>query len=367
MLLNGIKVLDLTKLLPGPICTMHLADMGADVIKIEEIKTGDNARTIPALFLAINRNKRSIALDLTKKEGKDLFLKLSSNADVIVEGFRPGVVSKLGIDYETIKKINPKIVYCSISAYGQTGPYREKAGHDLNFCSYTGLIKKTIPNFQIADIVGGSLNAAMGILAALVYQKTSGQGQYIDVSMMDGTLAHCVGVLCDDGLSMLTGDLPCYNIYETADGRHIALAALEFKFWKNFCKAMKRDDLLSKHMVSGKDTKIIYDELSAIFKTKTLKDWQEYFKDVDCCISPVLLFQEILTNEQVLARDMIITQKKSSGNKTTQFSLPLKFDKFKFQVKRSAPTLGEHTEEVLSGLGYLKNQIVELKSRGVIA
>lgn len=381
--LSGIKVLDLSRLLPGPLCTLYLADMGAEVLKIEDTDKGDYCRFVPpiqkinsSLFLALNRNKSSMILDLTKEEGKKIFLKLSKSSDVIIESFRPGVVKKLGIDYEIIKKENPKIIYCSISAYGQTGPYSKKAGHDLNFCSYSGIIKQqadkgekpSIPRFQIADVVGGAFNALTGILAALVYQKTTRCGQYIDVSIMDGTLANYVTGLSElissknniSNIDLLTGATPCYNLYETSDKRYLALAAIELKFWKRLCEAVSRDDLIPYHMVSGKKSKKIYKELSLIFKTKTLKEWMDYFKNIDCCISPVLTVQESVNNEQVKSRNMIITKKHPLEGNVTQFNLPLKFSSFEFKVEKSAPMHGEHTKKILSGLGYSKKEIEDL-------
>ena len=381
--LQQIKILDLTRLLPGPMCTLHLADMGADVIKIEEPVSGDYARSIPPLqkdnssfFLAANRNKRSITLDLTKPEGKKIFLKLSESADVIVESFRPGVVSKLGIDYEVIKNINPKIIYCSITGYGQTGPYRDKAGHDINYCSYTGVIKPgkngkrpSIPNFQISDIVGGTLDAAMAILAALVYQKTIGKGQYIDISIMDGVLAHSVTALASlsypDG-DMLTGGLPCYTVYETADSRFIALGALEFKFWKLFCETVKRDDLISSHLVFGKEAEKIQENVAGIFKANTLAYWMELFKEVDCCISPVLSFKESLKNEQVMARNMIFNEEHPAEGNVVQFGLPVKSSEYHFSIQKPAPLLGEHTEEVLISAGYSTQEIDDFRTKKII-
>ncbi|MFH1320275.1 MAG: CaiB/BaiF CoA-transferase family protein [Bacteroidota bacterium] len=403
--LHGIKILDLTRLLPGPICTLHLADMGANVMKIEDVKMGDYARFVPplqkknsAFFLAVNRNKRSLTLDLSKKEGRELFIKLSETADVIVESFRPGVVKKLGIDYETIKKVNPKIIYCSITGYGQTGPYKDKAGHDLNYCSYAGIIKKetvypegvpcragggrgtkdhkpSIPNFQIADIVGGSLNAVMGILAAIVQQKTTGEGQYIDVSIFDGILAHSATALSHlksieniglDTSEMLSGALHCYNIYETKDSRHIVIAALEFKFWQRFCEAVERDDLVSMHMVMGEESEKVFRELETLFKTKTLAKWIEHFKDVDCCISPVLSLEEATKNEHVRARNIVITEEHPVEGNVIQFGLPLKFSNFEFEVEKHAPQHGEHTEEVLVELGYSTSEIEELRKENII-
>ncbi|MBI2995704.1 MAG: CoA transferase [Candidatus Melainabacteria bacterium] len=384
-LLNGIKVLDLSRLLPGPMCTLHLADMGAEVIKIEEPKKGDYSRFIPPIqkinsnfFLALNRNKYSMTLDLTKEEGKNIFLKLLKTTDVVIESFRPGVTKKLGIDYSVVKKENPKVVYCSITGYGQTGPYRDKAGHDLNYCSYLGIIREpSIPGFQIADIVGGALNATMGILAALVYKKTTGQGQYLDVSMMDGTLAHQATELSslrslnekDENISntdLLTGKVPCYNIYKTADERFLAIAAIELKFWRIFCETINRKDLIPHHMVTGDKAAKVKDELTKIFKTKTLNEWIEYFKNVDCCVSPVLTFKEAVINEQIKARNMFLTEEHPIEGKVTQFGFPIKFSDFNFDIEKHAPMLGEDTEKMLKGLGYSDDEIKNLKLEGVI-
>ncbi|MDP1745053.1 MAG: CaiB/BaiF CoA-transferase family protein [Bacteroidota bacterium] len=379
--LTGVKILDLTRLLPGPMCTLHLADMGADVLKIEELSIGDYARLMPPMqnknsvfFHAVNRNKRSIAIDLTKEEGRLLFLKLSETADIIVESFRPGVVNKLGIDYETLKKNNPKLIYCSITGYGQTGPYRDKAGHDINYCAYTGVLDRKeeqpfIPNFQIADVVGGSLNAAMGILAALVQQKMTGEGQYIDVSIMDGILAHATTALAqvDHGEhGFLTGALPCYSIYETSDKKFMALGALEFKFWERFCKAIDRADLVIFHMVAEEQAQKVFAEVSAIFESNTQQFWIDKFKDIDCCVSPILTLKESLDNEQVKARNMIQIKNYPDEGEVLQFGLPLKFSSFQFEVEMPAPLLGEHTEQELLAIGYSKIEIEQLRKTKII-
>lgn len=379
--LTGIKILDLTRLLPGPMCTLHLADMGADVLKIEELSVGDYARLIPPMqnknsvfFHAINRNKRSVAIDLTKEEGRKLFLKLSEKADVVVESFRPGVVNKLGIDYDTLKKINPKLIYCSITGYGQTGPYRDKAGHDINFCAYSGVLERKgefpiIPDFQMSDIVGGSLNAAMGILAALVQQKMTGEGQYIDVSIMDGLVAHTTTALAQVNhgeKSFLTGDLPCYSIYETSDKKYMALGAMEFKFWERFCKAIDRDDLLLFQMVVDEEAQRVYNEIATIFKSNTKEFWTVKFKDIDCCVSPVLSLKETLNNEQMKARNMVEIKNYPGEGEVLQFALPLKFSSFEFEIEMPAPLLGEHTEQELMSIGYTKNEIKHLRNTKII-
>lgn len=379
--LTGIKILDLTRLLPGPMCTLHLADMGADVIKIEELSIGDYARLMPPMqhknstfFHAVNRNKRSVAIDLTKEEGSQLFLKLSETADVVIESFRPGVVNKLGINYDTLKKNNPKLIYCSITGYGQTGPYRDKAGHDINYCAYAGVLDRkeeqpSIPNFQIADVVGGSLNAAMGILAALVQQKTTGEGQYIDVAIMDGLIAHATTALAQVNHGehgFLTGALPCYSIYETSDKKFMALGALEFKFWERFCKAIDKSHLLPYHMATEAEAQKVFTEISIIFKSNTQQYWAKKFEDIDCCVSPILSLKEAMNNQQVKARHMVEKINHPEEGEITQFSLPLKFNSFQFEIEMPAPLLGEHTQQELLAIGFSEIEIKKLRASKII-
>ncbi len=330
--LDGIRVLDLTRLLPGALCTLHLADMGADVIKIEDPWQGDYGRSMGTTnkatspyFLVMNRNKRGLKLDLKQVLGRQAFFDLARDADVVIESFRPGVVDKLGIGYEAVRALNPHIVYCSISGYGQTGPYRERAGHDLNYCAYAGITDQigqrgaapAVPNFQIADLAGGSLSAAMGILAALLDAQRTGNGRYIDVSMTDCALAHSViplaalatdGEVQPRGADTLSGGLPCYGVYATSDGRYMALGALEKKFWQRFCEKIERPDLISEHLVSGAEADRVHAEVAAIFGSNTQDHWTKTFADVDCCVAPVLTLTESMENEQLQARKMFVTQ-----------------------------------------------------------
>ena len=388
--LSNITILDLTRLLPGPMCTLHLADLGADVIKIEEPSIGDYARVVPPFqkklskfFLAINRNKRSVTLDVKKEKGKKIFLELAKNADVIVESFRPGIMDKLGIGYNEIQSINPRIVFCSITGYGQTGPYSHLAGHDLNFLAYTGALKTgpksneapAIPNIQIGDLIGGTASAAMSIMAALIQQKTQGVGQYLDVSIMDGLLSHSVIGVSNinskeifglDLSDLLTGLLHCYQLYPTKDGRYMALAALEYKFWERFCNALSREDLISRHLDRGEESNEVYDILVSIFKDKTMLEWVEFFKDVDCCLSPVLTIEEALDQSQVQDRGLIVDHFHEQEGLVSQFVFPVKFSKTKFEVYQSAPLLGEHNDFIFGELGYSKDEIMNLNKEGVI-
>lgn len=388
--LAGIRVLDLTRLLPGSMCTLHLADMGADVIKIEDPWQGDYGRTMGSRrkttslrFLMINRNKRSVKLDLKQPQGREVFLRLASDADVVVESFRPGVVDRLGIGYEQVRAANPRIVYCSISGYGQTGPYREKAGHDLNYCAYTGVSDQigprggapVVPNFQIADLAGGSLSAAMAILAALVEVQRTGDGRYIDVSMSDCTLAHSVSALMTHaetgaarprGEDLLSGALPCYAIYATSDNRYMALGALEEKFWRLFCETVNRADLIDKHWVDGEMADTVRTQVAETFASNTQAHWTELFADVDCCVTPVLSLDESMNNVQLRAREIFVIAEHPSEGPVPQFAFPVRFSDFAFTVERHAPMHGEHTREILAESGYSDPQIEDLKAAGVI-
>jgi crotonobetainyl-CoA:carnitine CoA-transferase CaiB-like acyl-CoA transferase len=384
--LSGIRVLDLTRLLPGPVCTLHLADLGADVIKIEDTGAGDYARTLGAapgkaapVFAAINRNKRALRLDLKQSEGVDIFLTLVRNADAVVEGFRPGVVDRLGIGYADCCAINPRIVYCAISGYGQTGPYRDLAGHDVNYCGYAGLVDQigvvnadpAIPNLQIADILGGAVVPAMGILAALLDAQRSGKGRHVDVAMTEGVLVHNLQALAavaatgkthPRGADFLSGREPCYSVYRTADGRYMAVGALEWKFWERVCDVLERPDLKDCHWGKRtRDAKWGKDQTAAVFASKPQAYWIDKFAAADCCVTPVLALEESIADPQIVARGMV-----SRAGGTLQFTPPLKMSEYEFSVERPAPDAGQHTEEILRDAGYASADISRLRAAGVI-
>ncbi len=380
--LAGIRVLDLTRLLPGPMCTQHLADFGAAVIKIEDTGAGDYARTLgpmrgdtSVLFELVNRNKRGIRLDLKKPEGLAVLLRLAKDADILVEGFRPGVMDKLGAGYAALSTVNPRIVYCSITGYGQDGPYAQRAGHDINYIGYAGVGDQigaaggppVLPNFQIADLLGGALVPAMGILAALVDARTSGRGRHVDVAMADAVLAHAVFPLLDTlaagstpprGSTMLAGELPCYGYYATRDGRYMAVGALEAKFWETLCDALGCPELKPQHLVYGDAAAPVKARLAAIFATRTQSEWTAHFAGIDCCVSPVLTMQEALENEQFLARGMI-----GSG---PSFAQPVKLGT-NDAPDRPVPAPGEHTDAVLGEAGFSVSEIALLRACGAIA
>jgi crotonobetainyl-CoA:carnitine CoA-transferase CaiB-like acyl-CoA transferase len=388
--LDGVRVLDLTRLLPGPLCSLHLADMGADVIKIEDPGAGDYARLRSAddkaglapVFAQINRNKRSLKLDLKQTAGVRTFMDLAAESQVVIEGFRPGVVSKLGVDYARVRERNPAIVYCAISGYGQTGPLRDVAGHDINYCGYAGVLHQcgarggppAVPNFQIADLLGGTLSAAMGILAALLGAQRSGSGRYVDVSMTDCSLAHnvvpfaraaCEGEARPRGQDALSGGLPCYGVYQTSDGGYMALGALEAKFWRAFCEAVARPDLIEHHMVSGETADRVRAEVAEIFKSSSREDWSRRLAGADCCASPVLSPSEARQHPHLRERGMFVTAN-GAGPACGELAFPLHMSDFDFEIARPAPGHGEHSREILEEIGYQADRIGELQDKGVI-
>ena len=376
--LAGIRILDLTRLLPGPVATLHLADLGAEVIKIEDPQVGDYARTLgtgqgedSAYFRMINRNKQGLRLDMKKPEGVEVFMRLAREADVIIESFRPGVMDKLGVGYAAIAAVNPKIAYCSISGYGQDGPYKDLAGHDINYLGYAGVLDQigsaggnpAIPNFQIADLLGGALTAAMGILAAVIEAQRTGQGRYIDVSMTESVLAHTyfsmlrlndAGQSAPRGTDLLSGGLPCYATYRCADGKHMAVGALEGKFWKTACEVLGHPDWLKRQWDAS-----LRGELAELFATRPRDEWASLFAAVDCCITPILSPEEALANEQILARKMVVQE-----DGLTQFAPPLKMSGFEFSIRQAAPKSGEHNAAILAAAGYSTAEIQRLESTG---
>jgi len=387
--LSGIRVLDLSRLLPGPYCSMMLADLGAEIVKIEEPGRGDYLREFPpkinkeaAFFLSVNRNKKSMTLNLKHERGKKVFLDLVKKADVVLEGFRPGVMDKMGIGYKVLEETNPNIVVCSISGYGQDGPYATRAGHDLNYLSIGGVTgftgtkdgKPIILGVQIADIGGGGMLAAFCILAALIAREKMGRGQYIDVSMMDGVLPWVslyLGKYFADGKNprpsseQLTGRYACYNIYKTRDDRYMSLGAVEPQFWSAFCKAVNREDLIKTQYNSALADSVIA-EVENIFIQKTRQEWIEFFKEVDCLCEAVNNFEEVLSHPQVMHRNMIVEMQHSTEGKILMVNFPGKFSKTPSEIKFPPPMLGQHTNEILRELGMTQAEIDELANENIV-
>ena len=371
MLLKGLKALYLSTLLPGPMCSLFLADLGADVVKIESLN-GDAMRRFQnetgksPYFNALNRNKKSIALNLKTDEGKKIFMKLARNADVIIEGFRPGKVESLGVGYRQIRKVNQKIVYCSITGYGQKGAYRNKAGHDLNYAALSGMLdviseKPFVAGVQIAD-VGSGLIAAFAIMAALFNREKHSKGEYIDIAVLDSSLSLINIHIAHRSVSpnkntVLSGSMPCYNIYETKDSKFVSIGAIEQKFWESFCSLIGKKDLLAKQFDG---TVEVMKEMKPIFKSRTLKEWVEANNRHDFCCEPVKKIGDIVNDSYFMSRKMLVEL-----DGIMQAGLPVVFSSLKKIGYSRAPSLGRHTFQILKSIGYTDGQIAKLKSNGV--
>jgi alpha-methylacyl-CoA racemase len=394
--LSDVRVLDLSRLLPGGFCSQLLADFGADVVKVEDTSMGDYVRWAPpyygdqeqqslgtrsALYLSLNRNKRSIRLDLKADGGRDALLRLVRDYDVVLESFRPGVLDRLGVGYERMREENPALVYCAITGYGQTGPYTQRAGHDMNYLGLIGLLGLTgepdgrpIQSAgQIADLGGGALMAAFGILAALHEARRSGQGQLVDVSMADGALSWLAMVagayLCDGevprrGDGQLTGRFVCYLPYEAADG-YVTMGALEPQFWARFCNGVERADLIEKQFErNGSEA---WTEIAGIFRSKTRAEWRAFNDEHDAMIEPVLDLDEALGSELVRAREMVLEWEQPEIGRVRELGVPVKLSRTPGTVHAPAPALGEHTREVLGEAGLSEREIEALFESGAAA
>ncbi len=386
--LQGIRVLDLSRLLPGPFCSLILADLGAEIIKVEDPAGGDYARWLPPLknetgiyFLALNRNKKSITLNLRVSKGVELFKKLAQTADIVLEGFRPGVLDRLGIGYPILEKLNPKIIFCSITGYGQKGPHSALAGHDLNYIALSGVLGLTgktpddiaIPGAQIADVGGGSLFGAVTLLAALIERQKNGKGRHLDISMTDGAFSfltmHLVRYLMEQqslrpARLPLNGAWPCYRPYKTKDGKFVALGAIEPKFWEQFCKAVEREDLKSE---GYSEVPHILSEVEKIFAQKTREEWVKLGARFDFCCTPVYQDEEIVQNPHVKARNLIFELEHPTEGKIPQIRMPFNFSDPSIKRRDSPPpALGEHNQEILKGLGLSPQEVTDLKKEGVL-
>lgn len=388
--LNNLKMLDLSRLLPGPYCSLLLADLGMEVLKVEDPEQGDYMRLMGpirkkegAYFLTLNRNKKSMILNLKAKEGKEVFYKLIETYDIVLEGFRPGVMERLGIGYQELRKRNPRVILCSLSGYGQDGPYRDRSGHDINYIGLGGILELTgtketgplIPGVQIADIGAGAMMAAISILAAVVHRNKTGEGQHLDIAMHDGVVSwlsiHAGKYLTDQilpqrGEMHLSGRYACYQVYPTKDGRYMSLGALEPKFWKNFCDAVGKKDLIPKQFIEGDERVRIIQEIKDLFRTRTQKEWTDFFKEVDACCEPILTLDEVFQNPHVLHRKMLIEYDHPVEGKVRQVGNPIKSSLFPLETPTPSPQWGEHTLEVLKEIGYSDEEIQRLKETKVI-
>jgi len=388
--LQGVKVLDFTSLLPGPFATLYLADMGATVLRVTSGTRPDpiesRAPFIPqtrlsGLWAYLGRGKQSINLNLKDPRAIKIVQQLIGEYDVLIEQYRPGVMAKLGLDYDSLKEINPALIYCSLTGYGQSGPLSQRAGHDINYLSMAGLMaysgrKATGPSLmgmQIADIASGSLNSVIAILAAVINRKTTGEGQYLDISMTDGVIAFHIlpaaeyltaGIEPDRESGRLNGGI-LYDFYETKDGRYMSVGSLEPQFAAAFFKAIGRPDLIPEG-IGPKEIDRVKAEVRDIFKSKTRDEWEEVFRDVDACVEPVLSFAETMTSEHVQARRMVIDVPLADGGTTRQIANPIKFSKTTQAYTCAGVPSGVHTKEILLRLGYTEEQYGRFKEEGVI-
>jgi alpha-methylacyl-CoA racemase len=393
--LEGLKVLDLTRLLPGGFCSLLLADFGADVIKVEDTGLGDYVRWSPpyyegaeqtarsALFLALNRGKRSIRVDLKQERGREVLLRLVREADVLLESFRPGVMDRLGVGYERLRHENPRLVYCAITGYGQDSPHSGRSGHDMNYLALNGLLGLTgepdgspIQSAgQIADLGGGALMALVGMLVALRERDRSGEGQLVDCAMFDGSLSWLAMVAAEmlaggrvprRGQLTLAGGIVCYRPYRCADG-YVTLGALEPKFWAAFCGGVGREDLLEHaYDPPGSDA---HRAVCEVFASRTRQQWAAFASEYDCCLEPVLEFEEALVSDLVAAREMVVELEQPGVEGPVRLlGSPVKLSRTPADPTRApGPALGEHTGEVLAAAGYSAGEIASLHEQGAVA
>lgn len=397
--LEGIVILDLCRMLPGPYCSMILGDLGAEVIRIEDPKY---PYSNPAPFYQkgmyresafhsiLMRNKKSITLNLKTDEAREIFYKLTKNADVVLDTFRPKVMQKLKIDYETLSSINPSIICCSLTGYGQHGPYEQIAGHDLNYIGICGILdlnkKRKVygreeevriplnPGVQVADI-GGGLVTAIGILGAIIERNKNPEkkGQYIDISMTDSVFSFIPMIAAfnfakdlTDGVNLLHGDFPFYNVYKTKDNKFLSVGVIEEKFWREFCKGLGRTDLIPKRFALGEEREKLFKDIEDEFLKKTQEEWMKIFIKLDACVMPVKSFSEACQDPQIKERNMVVEIDHPKLGKIQNVASPIKYSRTPLSIRSIAPKIGQNTKDILADLGYSIEQISIYKKNGVI-
>ena len=388
--LEDVRILDLTRLLPGGYATLLMADLGATVVKVEEPGKGDYIRWSPpsvgefsAAHVALNRNKRSITLNLKSERGRDVFLRLAERFDVVIESFRPGVMERLGVGWNVLKERNPALIYCAISGYGQDGPRSQIAGHDANYIGYAGVLniigeegrRPVIPGVQIGDLAGGGMSSVIAVLAALVRRNATGVGDFCDISMMDGAFSwltiHAAEYVASDQEPErenmhLSGGHPCYRVYPAADG-WITVGALEPQFWSALCAAIDRPDLESDAFASGDRRAEVIAELENLFSTKTRAEWMSELDGLDVCVGPVNSFAEAFADPQIAARSMLVQAPVPGVGDWSHVGNPIKLDAgAKELVRLPPPKMGEHTDEVLREAGLSDSEIGDLRAAGAV-
>lgn len=386
--LDGLRVLDLSRLMPGPLCTMILGDLGADVIKVEQPEIGDYARSAPpfigdtgSAFLMLNRNKRSITLNLKNAEAQEILRNLAAKADVFIESYQPGVAEKLGVGYPAINQMNERIIYCSISGFGQTGPYRDLVGHDLTYTAYSGAIGATglkggppvIPAIQISDIQS-AIYGAVAIASALYRREKTGRGEFIDISLMDTAVAsmimplsyHFAGASTERGESFLSGAAPFYDIYETADRKFISIAPLEPKFWIELCSLLGIERYQDQQLASNEAAQRIREVLVKVFRQKDRDEWVRILNEREIPCAPVYDVDEVPADSHVRSRKMIFQMETEAFGKLNQLATPIRMLHSPTIVKLPPPKLGEHTLQILQELGYSAEDAERLREEHAI-
>ncbi|MFC1994614.1 CaiB/BaiF CoA transferase family protein [Chloroflexota bacterium] len=390
MPLEGTRVLDMTHMPPAAFSSMFLGDMGADVIKVQAPRS-----IIPfplghmglseekwAAYEPTDRNKRSISLDLRKEEARQVVYKLVETADVFMEGFRPGVVERMNMDYETLRKMNPRLVYSSQSGYGHSGPYVDQVGHDINYISTAGVLSviglrggpPVIPSNLVADFAGAGLHGVIGVLLALMAREKTGKGQYVDITYLEGSLSQltwamakylCTGEEPKRGDDWLTGASPFYNTYLTKDDKYISVGCVEPHFWINLCKALGHEEYIPCQHDEGEKRDEIFAAFRKVFRTKTRDEWFDYLGK-DICVGKVYDFHEVASDPQVQHRDMILEVDHPKLGKVKHPGIPVKLSDTPGKIRRTSPTVGEHNEEILASIGYSKNEIERLRQAGAL-
>ena len=386
--LEGITILDLAHLPPGAYCTMILGDLGAEVMKVIppnfplQSPPGVGEQERWAAYDAHLRNKKSLILNLRNDDGRKVFYKLVAGADVIVEGFRPGVVKRLGVDYETVKEVNPRVVYCSLSGFGQDGPYAQMPGHDINFISIGGVLgiigeaggRPILPSNLVADFASAGLHGAIGIMAALMARERTGQGQYVDIAYIDGVISlmtweasayFASGVVPKRGETITTGAVPFYNIYKTKDDKYVSIGCVEAHFWQNLCMELGRKDFIPHQFTKEK-----YDEMFSFlretFLTRNRDEWFGLLKDRNIPIAPVYDLDEVFTDPQVLHRQLMVDTQHPKFGRVKQAGIPIKLSETPGRIRSPGAMPGTDTDEILATLGYTKEDIERLRETGAV-